>query len=329
MYGLLRPFLFALDPETAHRASLTALAKGIVPRAAPPDPRLRRNLLGLTFPSPLGLAAGFDKDAEAPDAILSLGFGFVEVGTITPRPQLGNPRPRMFRLVEDRAFVNRYGFNSAGHEEAYRRLAERKKTGIVGVNIGANKDSADRIADYVAGVRRFSDVADYLAVNISSPNTPGLRDLQEKESLGRLLGAVAEERAKLPKGVPILLKIAPDLDEDALAGIVDTAVDAGLEGMIVSNTTTARTGLSSPLAKETGGLSGRPQFAMYTDILSRTRAIAGNRLVLVGTGGIDSPATAAAKLDAGADLIQLYSGMVYEGPDLPARINTALAAKLP
>jgi len=330
IYGLIRPLLFALDPEAAHRAAIVALAAGIYPRAPSPDPKLRRRILGLDFPNPVGLAAGFDKNGEVPDAALALGFGFVEVGSVTPKPQTGNPRPCMFRLPENRAIINRLGFNNEGHDAVYARLAKRERRGIVGVNLGADKDSPDRIADYVAGVRRFADVASYLAVNISSPNTPGLRDLQEKEALTRLLGAVAEARAGLAKAVPILVKIAPDLDDDALAAIATTVIASGMEGMIVSNTTLSRDGVSdAKIAAEAGGLSGRPLLAPSTKMLARLRAIVGDKLVLVGTGGVDSAVAARQKFAAGADLVQLYTAMIYDGPALAARIVADLGRAAP
>jgi dihydroorotate dehydrogenase len=322
IYGLIRPALFALEPEAAHRAAIRALALGLYRPAPAHDPRLNRRILGLDFPNPVGLAAGFDKNGEVPDAALALGFGFVEIGTVTPRPQGGNPRPRMFRAPADRAIVNRLGFNSEGHDAVHARLARRRRRGIVGVNLGANKESSDRIADYVTGARRFADVADYLTINISSPNTPGLRDLQEKDALRRLLGEVGAARGS----VPVLVKIAPDLDDDALGGIVETVIAAGIDGMIVSNTTLSRDGVSDPqLAAEAGGVSGRPLFAPSTKMLARARRLAGDRLVLVGVGGIDSGVAARQKLAAGADLVQLYTGMVYEGPGLPARIVAELA----
>jgi dihydroorotate dehydrogenase len=328
IYRLIRPFLFALDPETAHTVAIAALKAGLRPRAHAPDPRVKRRLMGLDFPNPTGLAAGFDKNAEVVDAALAMGFGFVEIGTVTPLPQAGNPRPRMFRLTADRAIINRLGFNNQGHEAVYARLAARERKGIVGVNLGANKDSADRVADYVAGVRRFADVADYLTINISSPNTPGLRDLQEKDALAGLLAAVAEARAATLKSPPVLVKIAPDLDEDALAAIVETVVAAGIEGMIVSNTTIARDGLSDRThAHEAGGLSGRPLFRRSTEVLAAVRRFAGDRLVLVGVGGVDSAEAARAKLAAGADLVQFYTGMVYEGPGLPATIAAAISSR--
>jgi dihydroorotate dehydrogenase len=326
IYPLVRPLLFALDPEVAHRAAIVALKSGLVPRAPPSDPRLRRHVLGLDFPNPVGLAAGFDKNAEVPDAVLALGFGFVEVGTVTPHPQAGNPKPRMFRVPGDGALINRLGFNNEGHDAVYERLARRKRRGIVGVNLGANKDSTDRVADYVAGVARFAAVADYLALNISSPNTPGLRDLQQRDGLMRLLGTVAEARRTRP--IPLLVKIAPDLDDDALTAIVAAAISSGIDGIIATNTTTARDELADKaLASEAGGLSGRPLFGPSTEGLRKLRAIAGSKLVLVGVGGVDSVETARAKLAAGADLVQLYTGMVYEGPRLGQRIVAGLAAQ--
>jgi dihydroorotate dehydrogenase len=323
IYSLIRPALFTLEPEAAHRLAIRALGLGLYQPAVAHEARLRRRVLGLDFPNPVGLAAGFDKNGEVPDAVLALGFGFVEVGTVTPLPQSGNARPRMFRAPADRAIVNRLGFNSEGHDAVHARLARRTRRGIVGVNLGANKESSDRVADYVTGVRRFGDVADYLAINISSPNTPGLRDLQEKDALRRLLGEVGAARG----AVPVLVKIAPDLDDDALAGIVETVLASGIDGMIVSNTTLSRDGITDArIAAEAGGVSGRPLFAPSTKMIARVRRLAGDRLVLVGVGGIDSGVAARQKLAAGADLVQLYTGMVFEGPGLPARIVAELAA---
>jgi dihydroorotate dehydrogenase len=323
IYSLIRPALFTLEPEAAHRLAIRALGLGLYRPAVAQEARLRRRVLGLDFPNPVGLAAGFDKNGEVPDAVLALGFGFVEVGTVTPLPQSGNARPRMFRAPADRAIVNRLGFNSEGHDAVHARLARRTRRGIVGVNLGANKESSDRVADYVTGVRRFGDVADYLAINISSPNTPGLRDLQEKDALRRLLGEVGAARG----AVPVLVKIAPDLDDDALAGIVETVLASGIDGMIVSNTTLSRDGITDArIAAEAGGVSGRPLFAPSTKMIARVRRLAGDRLVLVGVGGIDSGVAARQKLAAGADLVQLYTGMVFEGPGLPARIVAELAA---
>jgi dihydroorotate dehydrogenase len=326
IYRALRPLLFTLDAETAHGLALRALKLGLAPHAPRAPAALRKRVLGLDFPNPVGLAAGFDKHGEVADACLRLGFGFVEIGSVTPRPQSGNPRPRVFRAAADRAVINRMSFNSEGHEAVYRRLAERERTGIVAVNLGTNRDSDDRIADYVAGVRRFASVASYLTINISSPNTKGLRDLQEKEALTRLLSMVAGARAQAAPHPPILVKIAPDLDDDALHGIAETVIGLGIDGMIATNTTLSRDGIRDPkIAAEAGGMSGRPLFAPSTRVLQRLRQIAGSRLVLIGVGGIDSPEAARAKLAAGADLVQLYTGMIYEGPGLPARIVRALA----
>ena len=329
-YPLIRPLLFALDPEMAHRAAIAALRSGVLRALPVVDSSLRRRVLGLDFPNPIGIAAGFDKNGEAVDGLLGLGFGFVEVGTVTPLPQAGNPMPRMFRLTGDRAIINRLGFNNEGHDAVHRRLAERKRAGIVGVNLGANRDSSDRVADYVAGVRRFADIADYLVVNVSSPNTPGLRDLQERQSLTRLLAAVIEARNGAGRRVPLLLKIAPDLDDTALAAIAEKTAAAGVDGLIATNTTTARDDVSDArLAAEAGGLSGRPLFDRSTRILAKLRRLVGDGLVLIGVGGVDSAAAARQKLDAGADLVQLYTGMIYEGPDLPARIVAGLVSRGP
>lgn len=325
-YARIRPLLFGLDPERAHGLALKAIATGLVPHLPQPvDARLRRRLLGLDFLNPLGLAAGFDKNAEAPNALLSLGFGFVEVGTVTPRPQAGNPRPRLFRLDRDEAIINRLGFNNDGADRVHRRLAARRRHGIVGVNIGANRDSGDRITDYAAGVTRFADVADYLVINVSSPNTPGLRDLQEQASLVTLLAAATTARDRAGKRTPLLLKIAPDLDDHAVAAITETALSAGIEGMIVANTTIGREGVTDlGLAAEPGGLSGRPLFRRSTAMLAKLRRITKGRLVLVGSGGIDSPESAFAKIAAGADLLQIYTGLVFKGPGLPRAILNGL-----
>jgi len=326
LWPLARPFLFGLDPERAHRLALKALGTGLMPRPAKPDPRLRRTLLGLDFPNPLGMAAGFDKHAEVADGLLGLGFGFVEVGTITPRPQLGNPTPRLFRLPEHDALVNRFGFNSEGHDRVHARLAaRRRRTGILGVNVGANKDSPDRIDDYARGVTRFADVADYIAINISSPNTPGLRDLHEAGDLARLLGAVVGARDAAPRRVPLLVKISPDLDDEALAVVVRIARESGIAGLIVANTTVSRAEVAGHRhAGEAGGLSGRPLFQRSTAMLAKVRALAGPDMVLVGVGGVDSPETAFAKILAGADLVQIYTGLIFRGPTLPGAILAAL-----
>jgi dihydroorotate dehydrogenase len=314
-----RKLLFGLDAERAHGLSIAGLKSG-VPLCPPPvaDPRLRVDIAGLSFPNPLGMAAGYDKNAEVPDALLKLGFGFAEVGTVTPKPQAGNPKPRIFRLVEDEAIVNRLGFNNEGHTAALAKLRDRKGGGIVGVNIGANKDSADRVGDYVLGVERFRDVASYLTVNISSPNTPGLRDLQARASLEELLGAVAAARGDT--ATPIFLKIAPDLGDADLEDIAETVAANGIDGIIVSNTTLSRDGLTSRLAQESGGVSGRPLFARSTIMLARMRRLVGPQLPLIGVGGVDSAEAALEKIRAGADLVQVYTGMVYAGPTLPGDI---------
>jgi dihydroorotate dehydrogenase len=313
LYKLLRPFAFALDAETAHRATVTALSLSpLLPLPHFPA-ELAQEVAGLRFPSPVGLAAGFDKDGEVPDAMLGLGFGFVEVGTLTPRPQGGNPRPRLFRLKEDRAVINRMGFNNQGQAAALERLAKRERRGIVGVNIGANKDSADRIADYAAGVKAMSPVADYLTVNISSPNTPGLRNLQAGGELVELLEAVREARQP---GIPLFLKIAPDLQCGDHERIVRAAIDTGIDALIVSNTTISRPSLKSSHAGEAGGLSGRPLKQLALEQLRIFRAASGGQITLIAAGGIENAHDAWERITAGASLVQLYSAMVYEGPGI-------------
>jgi dihydroorotate dehydrogenase len=330
-FALAKPILHALDPETAHRLTIRAMALGLATQPAAPDPpALAQTLLGLSFPNPLGLAAGFDKDVEVPDAMLALGFGFVEAGTVTPRAQAGNPRPRLFRLSEDRAVINRMGFNNLGHEAAEARLlARRARGGTVGINLGANKDSDDPVTDYVAGLKRLAPLASYVTVNISSPNTPGLRGLQARAPLDRLLGALSEARAALTERRPIFLKIAPDLEDDALADIVESALAHQLDGLIISNTTIARPPtLKSTHAAETGGLSGVPLMTPSTQMLARAAKLAQKRLLLIGAGGVASGADAYAKIRAGASLVQLYTALVYDGPDLIMRIKRELAALL-
>ena len=318
-----------LPAETAHRATvrLMGLLAPLLPEIPPEDARLGVKALGFDFPNPVGLAAGFDKDAEAPDAMLKLGFGFVECGTVTPKPQAGNPRPRLFRLPQDRAVINRMGFNNRGMDVAASRLEARHRTGIVGINIGANKDSADRIADYAKGFARLAPLADYVTVNVSSPNTPGLRGLQNKDELTRLLSVLMESRGRTAFK-PILLKIAPDLDGQALDDIAHTVAASGIEGIIISNTTIARPALKSADAHETGGLSGRPLFTPSTDILRQMRGRVPSNIALIGVGGISSGANAYEKIRAGATLVQLYTGLVYEGPGLVARIKKELLACL-
>ncbi len=326
-YRLIRPLAFLADAEAAHRATIAALKAA--PRRKPPafDPLLTTSVAGLGFPSPVGLAAGFDKDAEVADAMLGLGFGFVEVGTLTPQPQVGNPQPRLFRLAEDKAVINRMGFNNRGLEDALARLERRDRSrGVVGVNIGANKDSADRVADYVAGVRAMSPVADYLTINISSPNTPGLRQLQDEGALRELLSAVNE--ARTVGGPPVFLKVAPDLGAGEPDQIVRVAMHHGIDAIIVANTTTSRPPLKSRLAGEAGGLSGEPMKALALDALRRFRAASGAAMPLIAVGGISSADDAWARIQAGASLVQLYSAMVYEGPGLGRRIAQGLAERV-
>jgi dihydroorotate dehydrogenase len=327
-----RKLLFKLDPEDAHGLSIKALKTGLVPVCTPAsDPALRVRVAGLDFPNPLGMAAGYDKNAEVPDALLKLGFGFAEVGTLTPLAQSGNPKPRIFRLVEDNAVINRLGFNNEGHDAALRRLSERReRKGIVGVNIGANKDSADRVADYVAGIRKFQDFASYFTVNISSPNTPGLRDLQARDSLKDLLGKVLDARdAQSEVRRPVFLKIAPDLPEASLDDIAAEIALHALDGLIVSNTTLSRTGLKGHKnISETGGLSGAPLFERSTIIVAKMRQRVGVNMPIIGVGGIDSAASAIAKIRAGADLIQLYTSMIYRGPGLAGEIVKEMSSIL-
>jgi dihydroorotate dehydrogenase len=332
------------------------MAAPLLPGPPKDDARLNLRVLGLDFPNPVGLAAGFDKDAEIPGAMRKFGFGFVECGTVTPRPQAGNPRPRLFRLTEDGAVINRMGFNNQGMAAAAARLAARKRTGIVGINIGANKDSEDRIADYATAFERLAPLADYVTVNVSSPNTPGLRGLQNKDELARLLATLTEARTRLPLarsaadvserqragasqsakvsgegdrgGFPILLKIAPDLDEHALDEIAEAVTASSIEGVIVSNTTIARPILKSGNANETGGLSGRPLLAPSTEKLRQMRRRLPRSILLIGVGGISSGSDAYEKIRAGASLVQLYTGLVYEGPGLIARIKRDLLACL-
>ncbi|ODT32304.1 MAG: dihydroorotate dehydrogenase (quinone) [Kaistia sp. SCN 65-12] len=322
-----RKLLFCLDPEAAHGLSITALKSGLVPAAlAKGDERLRVRACGLDFPNPLGMAAGYDKNGEVPDALLGLGFGFAEVGTVTPLPQPGNPKPRIFRLTDDEAVINRLGFNNEGHDAMERRLAARAgRAGIVGVNIGANKESSDRIGDYEEGVRRFARHASYLTVNISSPNTPGLRSMQAREQLAELLARVTAAREAAAAKPPVFLKIAPDLVESELEDIAAEVSEKQIDGVIVSNTTLSRQGLRSSRSGESGGLSGRPLFERSTAVLARMRRLLGPHAVIVGVGGVDCADAALEKIRAGADLVQLYTGMIYAGPCLPARIVSDMA----
>jgi len=332
-FDLTLPLLRLLPPETAHRTSIVALRAGIAPGPAEPDPpSLGIALWGWEFPNPVGLAAGFDKNAEVPDAMLRFGFGFVETGTVTPRPQPGNPKPRLFRLAEDGALVNRLGFNNEGLDAVRARLAARRgQPGLVGANLGKNKESADAIADYVAGVRALGALADYLVVNVSSPNTPGLRDLQRKSSLIALIEALKSARAAAaaPDPPPLLLKIAPDLSDAERAEIAEAALETGIDGLIISNTTVARPAeLRNPHASEAGGLSGKPLFAPSTALLADMYRRTRGDIPLIGVGGIASGADAYAKIRAGASLVQLYTALVYEGPGLVLRIKRDLAGFL-
>ncbi|MFV0281369.1 MAG: quinone-dependent dihydroorotate dehydrogenase [Rhodoblastus sp.] len=327
--SLARPVLLALDAENAHAATVAALKIAPIPNSAADDPRLAVEAFGLKFPNPVGMAAGFDKNGEVPDALLALGFGFVEVGTVTPLPQPGNPRPRLFRLAADKGVINRFGFNGAGADAVARRLRARSgRKGIVGVNVGANKEAADRIADYVAGVKNFTDTASYFTINISSPNTPGLRDLQQAAQLDDLLARALAARDEAAVRKPLLLKIAPDLALENLDDIVRIARDRGVDGMIVSNTTISRPEtLRDGNAKEAGGLSGRPLFDLSTHMLAQTFLRVEGRFPIIGVGGIDSAETAFAKIEAGASLLQIYSALVFEGAGLVGRIKRGLVAR--
>ncbi len=331
LYTLAGPVLRALDPETAHGLTIRALKLGLAPRVRISQwPVLETSVFGLKFPNPIGLAAGFDKNAEVPDAMLRLGFGFVETGTVTPLPQAGNPRPRIFRLAEDGAVINRLGFNNQGLVRYGARLsARRHRPGIVGANIGANKDSPDRIADYLACYAALAGKADYFTVNVSSPNTPGLRGLQDRPMLQALLSQLISARQQSRDTAPLLLKIAPDLDALALQDVVEVALETGIDGMIISNTTlAAREGLHGPHRHEQGGLSGRPLFAPATRMLRDVYCQVKDKIPLIGTGGIASGADAYAKIRAGASLVQLYTAMSFAGPDLAVKIADELAALL-
>jgi dihydroorotate dehydrogenase len=333
LFSLVRPLLHAVDPERAHDLTIRSLA--LLPPAPPPrdDGRLAVEAFGRRFPNPVGLAAGFDKQCEVPDALLSLGFGFVECGGVVPRPQAGNPRPRVFRLARDGAIINRYGLNSDGLAAARARLERRAgRPGIVGVNIGANKDSPDRIADYETCAAALSGLVDFVTVNVSSPNTPGLRDLQGEAFLDAILARCidAREKASGAKRAAILLKIAPDLSLESLDAIVATALQRQIDGLIVSNTTVSRpeTLKERALAREAGGLSGAPLFRLSTRTLAETSLRVAGRMPLIGVGGVDSGEAAWAKIRAGASLIQLYSALVYRGPALIAAIKGRLLAEM-
>lgn len=333
---ILRPAIFKLGPESAHSMSIAALKSGALPGS--PNNRyssLSTQLLGLNFPNPVGMAAGYDKNGEVCAGVLNLGFGFHEAGTVTPRPQSGNPKPRLFRLVNDKAIINRMGFNNCGHAEFFKNFdatMANSKTGPCGINIGANKDSKDFAEDYCIGLKRFWQKADYFTANISSPNTPGLRDLQASEALNSLLDRLGRTANELEKNHklhrPILLKIAPDLDPKQMDDIATSVKNSVISGLIVSNTTLSRAGLTDRNAQEAGGLSGRPLFALSTHILAMMRQRMGKDFVIIGAGGIEGWRDAWRKFEAGANAIQLYSGMIYQGPSIAADICGGLAREL-
>lgn len=327
LYRLGLPLMTRLEPEHAHRLTIQALKMGIGPRAKADDPILQTDLCGISLTNPVGLAAGFDKNGEVPRAMLRAGFGFVEVGSITPRPQTGNPTPRIFRLRADRGVINRLGFNNEGADAAFGRLAEID-AGPIGINIGANRDSEDRVADYVSGYERFAPLADYITVNVSSPNTPGLRDLQLGSALSELLAALAEVRGRLGEGglVPLFLKVAPDLERGDQETVVESAVEHGVEGLIVGNTTISRpAGLRGKAKDEAGGLSGAPLMGLSTQVLANMHRLSRGTLALIGAGGVSNGEDAYRKILAGASAVQLYTALVYEGPGLIARIKRDLA----
>jgi dihydroorotate dehydrogenase len=337
MIGLLdrlaRRLLYALDPEDAHRLAIRMLQLAPLPPASADDSRLATRVFGLNFSNPIGIAAGFDKHAEIPDALLRAGFGFVEVGTVTPLPQAGNPRPRLFRLDADQALINRLGFNSEGADAVLRRLAARAGAGgIVGINVGANKDSTDRVADYVRLIEKFAAVASYVTVNISSPNTPGLRDMQQADVLDDLLARVIDVRERVTKNAgptPVLLKIAPDLSLADLDDVVGIARARRVDGMIIGNTTVTRpAGLRDAQSRQAGGLSGRPLLPLADRMLAETYVRVEGVFPLVGAGGIDSGTSALSKIRAGASLVQIYSGLVFRGLGLVGEIKVALLAAL-
>jgi dihydroorotate dehydrogenase len=331
LYPLARPFLMAMDAEQAHNLTIAALKTGLVPGGSRRDQDvLATRVFGLDFSNPLGLAAGFDKNAEVPDAMLKLGFGFVECGTVTPRPQDGNPKPRLFRVPTAQAVINRFGFNNQGLDAYAARLAARAgRPGIVGANVGKNKDTVDAASDYTACIRRVAPLAKYLVVNVSSPNTPGLRTLQSRDALADLLGQCLAARAETGATPPLLLKVAPDLTDEDKADIAAVVLDSGIDGLIVSNTTLARPAAIPPtLAAEAGGLSGRPLLEPSTKVLGEFYQLLGGKLPLVGVGGVSSGADAYAKIRAGASLVQFYSAMAYQGPALVGRIKAELAQRL-
>lgn len=320
--------MHCLDPERAHGLAIRALQMGLVPSVSVNSPRLQTTIAGLELPNPLGLAAGFDKNATALAPLSRAGFGFVEVGAATPRPQPGNPKPRLFRLTEDRAAINRFGFNNDGMEAIALRLANRPNTGIIGLNLGANKDSSDRAADFARVLAHCGAHIDFATVNVSSPNTEKLRDLQGKDALSALLRGVLDARAGLPKSIPVFLKIAPDLNDAELEDIADVALSVGIDAIFATNTTLSRDGLRSAHKGETGGLSGAPLFEKSTRVLARLADITGGKIPLIGVGGIASAEQAYAKICAGASAIQLYTSLVYHGMSLVPQILHGLDALL-
>lgn len=326
-FAVAKPILHHLDAEQAHKLTIAGLKTGLGGRSTCAGyPNLRSQVFGQTFPNPVGLAPGFDKNAEVPDAMLAQGFGFVEIGTVTPRAQEGNAKPRLFRLSEDEAVINRMGFNNEGQAVVLQRLEKRRnRGGIVGVNIGANKDSDDRIADYVTGLKTFASVASYITINISSPNTLGLRNLQARDDLQRLLDRLNANR---PSHLAMLLKIAPDLSGDELHDVATCCVGGAVSGVIISNTTVSRPDLKSSHAQETGGLSGKPLFGLSTQQLSSFYQMTGGHIPLVGAGGVCDVETAWAKIEAGASLVQIYSALIYKGPALVSDICAGLSKKL-
>lgn len=328
LFAVARPALFLLGPEQAHWLTIAALKCGLGPRSRPDDAILRTNLCGLDLPNPIGLAAGFDKNAETPAAMLRAGFGFVEIGSVTPRPQPGNPRPRIFRLAQDRAVINRLGFNNEGMEAAAGRLAKlANRQGPIGVNIGANKDSENRIADYAEGYRRLAPLGDYVTVNVSSPNTPGLRDLQTGDALTGLLASLNEAKNSLGgEAPPLFLKVAPDLAFEDCEVIARIALEQHIDGLIVGNTTLSRPAtLASANRGEAGGLSGAPLYDLSTKVLADFYRLTQGRLALIGVGGVESGEDAYRKIRAGASAVQLYTALVYGGPGLIGRIKRGLA----
>lgn len=329
-YKLIRPLVFLFSPECSHNFAISALKYGLVPFPKREEfPELETNVFGITFPNPVGLGAGFDKNAEVIAPLLDRGFGFIEVGTCTPLPQPGNEKPRLFRLCEDEAIVNRFGFNNKGANAFAENLQNRPEYGIVGANIGKNKTSTDATADYISMLEKIYGLSDYITINISSPNTPGLRDLQGRESLDKLLGAIMQKRNNLTgKKIPILLKISPDTSTPERADIAEIALKHSIDGLIVSNTTINRDALQSSYAKESGGLSGKPLFKPSTEALRELYRLTMRKIPIIGVGGISSGDDAYKKIKSGASLIQVYSALIYEGIGLVPRINSRLCELL-